>query len=218
MSNPYYNATGTPAARTKANSSVIRSEYASIEYGFDQVDATKANRAGDTFTGAVIFNGTATFNQTTTAPTVGNPADASAKVATTQFVQDALGASGAFLPPQAGHGGKALFTNGTVASWAEALPSQSGNNGKALFTDRTSASWQAIAAISWSAIQSKPTTLDGFGITNAQHAIKWRAGNAVVTAPWVVEFKGADIKSSGNDKVIVTPHLPHNLMILAGVH
>lgn len=113
MTNPYFVATGAPASSSKARSDIIRAELSAIEAGFDGVSADKADRAGDTFTGAV------TFAHSAYAPTIASPGDASTNVATTQFVQNVLGASGALLPPQAGEGGKFLRTNGTSASWYE---------------------------------------------------------------------------------------------------
>lgn len=47
------------------------------------------------------------------------------------------------------------------------LPGQTGNAGKFLTTDGTNASW-ATLAVAWSNVSSTPTTLAGYGITDAQ--------------------------------------------------
>lgn len=45
MTNPYYQATGSPATGSSGSSAVIRSEYAAIEAGFDLLPSLTANRA-----------------------------------------------------------------------------------------------------------------------------------------------------------------------------
>ncbi len=47
------------------------------------------------------------------------------------------------------------------------LPGQTGNAGKFLTTDGTNSSWAALA-VAWSNVSSTPTTLTGYGITDAQ--------------------------------------------------
>lgn len=144
MTNPHYNATGSPAVRSKARSDVIRGEYEAIEAGFDSVESAKADLSGDTFTGPVTFNGSVSFATTVTAPTVPSAGDSTTNVATTAFVQSVLGASGSLLPPQSGHAGKALYTNGTSAAWQAVpspYPSQTGKAGMTLATDGSSAYW-----------------------------------------------------------------------------
>jgi hypothetical protein len=132
---------------------------------------------------------------TPTAPTQ-LVSDDSTKLATTAFVQDVLGAGGALLPPQSGQAGKFLSTDGTSASWED-----------------------VAAAPSWETLTGKPTTLAGFGITNGQHAVEWlEAGRRIATAPVRIDFNGASVRRVSADRVEVTPHIPHNLLIAAGVH
>jgi len=69
----------------------------------------KANKAGDTFTGAHDFTGA-----TLTAATQ-SAGDNTTKVATTAFVSNQV--LTATLPGQGGNAGKFLTTNGTTASW-----------------------------------------------------------------------------------------------------
>lgn len=108
MTNPFYTKTGAPAPNTQGRSGPIRDEFALVEAGFDAVDVEvdlKAPIASPAFTG------------TPTAPTPASVSDDTTKIATTAFVQDVLGASGALLPPQATHSGKYLGTDGSVAAW-----------------------------------------------------------------------------------------------------
>lgn len=60
------------------------------------------------------------------------------------------------------------------------LPSQTSNNGKFLTTNGTTASWGSIA---WSQITSVPTTLSGFGITDAVSSTTVRTANTVFAGP-----------------------------------
>lgn len=141
----------------------------------------KANIASPSFTG------------TPTAPT---PAvsDDSATIATTAFVQDVLGASGALLPPQTGHADEFLKTDGTSASWAP------------------------VAALDWASLTGKPTTLAGFGITNGQHAIEWlRDGARVATAPHRIAFVNLDVSATADRLTVKAPVFPHYLLLEQGI-
>ena len=95
MPNPFYNhSNGIPITQSRGASAAIRSELDGVAAGFDGVKAiqdaqaitltTKANKAGDTYTGAQNFTGA-----TVTAPTK-TIGDSSAEVATTAFIANAL--------------------------------------------------------------------------------------------------------------------------------
>lgn len=82
---------------------------------------------------------------------------------------------------------KKLFTKdsgGTVielGGGGASLPSQTGNSGKFLTTNGTAASWGDVA---FSAVTGKPTTLSGYGITDAapsSHVGSGGAAHAAVT-------------------------------------
>lgn len=64
------------------------------------------------------------------------------QIASKDFVTQT--AFSAALPGQAGNGGKALFTDGTSASWQLVYPDQTNNVGKLLSTDGTNASWSNL--------------------------------------------------------------------------
>lgn len=68
------------------------------------------------------------------------------------------------LSPGSTGSGAASVDYVNALSFASALPGQAGNAGKFVTTNGTAASWTDVA---WSAIASKPTTLSGFGITDA---------------------------------------------------
>lgn len=104
-----------------------------------------------------------------------------------------------------------------VGSLSVGLPSQSGNSGKYLTTNGTSASWQTVAGASWASLSGKPTTLEGFGITNAQHALEIAdAAGPRTTAPRRIQFNGCTVRAS-QDRVIVEPALPHHLLLAQGI-
>lgn len=176
----------------------VEDEFDRIEQGFDAVEA---DRTGDlaSLAAALALKAPLDSAALTGEPTAPTPAlltDDSDRIATTAFVQDVLGASGALLPPQAGNAGRVLMTDGTVAGWSD-----------------------VNLTFTWSTLGGKPTTLAGFGITNAQHAIEWLAdGRRVATAPVRIDFRGARVERRGRDVVTITPDIPHNLLIAAGVH
>ncbi|MFO1151005.1 MAG: tail fiber domain-containing protein [Alsobacter sp.] len=80
----------------------------------------------------------------------------STRLATTAFVQAAVQAGA--LPSQTGNGNKALFTNGTTASWQQVFPTQTSKAGQALFTDGTNPYWSVVVQLSqantWTAQQT----------------------------------------------------------------
>ena len=80
-----------------------------VTSGIQSQIASKATKAGDTYTGTHNFTGASV---TVAEPP---PGDSSAKPATTAFVQSTAFTSA--LPLQAGNNGKALFTDGTDAAW-----------------------------------------------------------------------------------------------------
>ena len=205
MSNPYFDfpiSTSRFVPRSLARAEDVNARFDEVSYGFDLVTATlalKANLSGATFTGAVTFDSTttfnaaATFNSTATGQSPGGVATNDSKFATTAWVQSVIGATSIGLPVQTTHNGKYLKTNGT------------------------SASWQLVA---WSDISSKPTTLSGFGITDAlQRPIEIRSNGALrTTAPQALNFVGASVDTTGDTVNVRTPdRTPHFLLLQAGV-
>ena len=81
---------------------------------------------------------------TPTAPTppIGSYND---RIATTKFVSDSIGSAG-IIPPQQGHGGEFLSTDGESAFWSavDTFPEQEGQSGKFLTTNGTSVSWGSV--------------------------------------------------------------------------
>lgn len=137
----YYTPTGNPPASTRGTSSPLRAEFIAIQTGFTSAQAdittnnttltnSKANKAGDTYTGTADFTGGTVLVPTQTA------GDNSTKAASTAFVvATSLNAS---LPGQTNNAGKYITTNGTTASWGYAA-----NNAAAVFT--ASGSWTCPA-------------------------------------------------------------------------
>lgn len=76
MANPFFNASGSPGVGSSGSPSVIRSEFANIEAGFDKFPALDANKwiVGDALAqGAEGINGdSTTWTPTLTAETAGN--------------------------------------------------------------------------------------------------------------------------------------------------
>lgn len=175
----------------------VEDEFSLIQAGFTAVETDRATDLS-TINAALALKAPLASPTFTGVPSAPTPlvSDDSTQIATTAFVQDVLGASGALLPPQTGNAGKFLQTDGTSASWADVLTS-----------------------LTWSAISGKPTTLEGFGITNAQHAIEWlQGGRRKATGQVRIDFVGASVRAVSQDRVQITPDLPHNLLIAAGVH
>lgn len=76
-----------------------------------------------------------------------------------------------------------LYVDNAIAGVAGVLPSQTGNSGKFLTTNGTAASW---ASITFSNITSTPTTLSGYGITDALNTsatTQTKSGNLNVVSP-----------------------------------
>lgn len=149
---------------SKARATEVEANFTLVEAGFDalavEYDATqsglsaqvalKANKAGDTYTGAHNFTG-ATLTAATLAP-----GTATLEVANAAFV--ALKASllspaltGVPTAPTAatGNNSNQLATTAFVASTglSSALPGQTGNAGAYITTDGVSASWQMPAPL-----------------------------------------------------------------------
>lgn len=192
---PLYTRTFDVSPGSSNLSGPVESEFELIEQAFTQVETDRTSDLADLAAALALKAPLASpaLTGTPTAPTQ-LVSDDSTAIATTAFVQDVLGASGALLPPQ------------------------SGNAGKFLKTDGSSASWEPVAAgVAWADITSKPTTLAGFGITNAQHAIEIAAGAGVVsTAPARIAFEGMTVKRKG-DGVSVAPIFPHHLLLAQGI-
>lgn len=134
-----------------------------------------------------------TFTGVVTVPAIADVSTNNNQAAPTSFVQAVLGAGGALLPPQSGHADEALFTDGTTAEW------------------------RPISSISWATLSGKPTTIEGFGITNAQHAIEFSDGRTRVIAPVRVGVKNLAIKAVGDAVCIEAPVLPHFLLLEQGI-
>ena len=143
---------------------------------------SKGAIAGQTWTGAHVFSGTATLPAATTigAVTAAELAHLSGVTSPiqTQFAAKAslngatyTGAhnysAGSITVPTLSPGstgnGAASVDYANALSFASALPGQAGNAGKFVTTNGTSASWTDVA---WSAIAGKPTTLAGYGIVD----------------------------------------------------
>jgi hypothetical protein len=123
MTNPHYTVTGTPVPFSRGLSSPIRSEYLSIQSGFDSVETELQARV-------TTFNPTSTGTMTHTAgvvdldgatevraPTPALSVDSTA-VATTAWVRGVIGSISGVIPPQAGKDGHVLASDGTTNYWA----------------------------------------------------------------------------------------------------
>lgn len=76
-----------------------------------------------------------------------------------------------------------LYVDTAVAAVSGALPSQTGNNGRYLTTNGTAASWDLLT---FSDISTTPTTLAGYGITdaiNTSSTTQTKSGNLNVVSP-----------------------------------
>lgn len=142
MSNPFYTASGVPAAQTRGVSASIRSEYTAVQAGFDIVQTTfngvntdiagKANKAGDTYTGTHNFTGA-----TITVPTQ-SAGDNSTKAASTAYVDGtfaplnspALTGNPTAPTPALGDNDNSIATTAFVVQQAflTALPAQPGGS------------------------------------------------------------------------------------------
>lgn len=121
MTNPHFNASGSPGTLSRGRSAPIRSELANIEAGFDSVETLKADVTSPTLLGVPK---TATPAVTETELT---------RLATVGFVLNYFGASVSTLPATAGHAGEILKTvDGISATWQQQYPTRAGNVGKYL--------------------------------------------------------------------------------------
>ena len=113
------------------------------------------------------------------------------------------------LPPQTGHNGQFLTTNGTTISWAtvDALPSQSGQSGKFLTTNGASASWTNIPTEipSQSGNTGKFLTTDG-------STVSW----GTPTDTTYSAFVGADGSEAGTSGLVPAPVATDNTKYLRG--
>jgi len=123
MTNPHYTVTGVPVPFSRGQSSPIRSEYLSIQGGFDTVEAALQARV-------TVVNPTSTGTMTHTAgavdldgatevraPTPALSVD-STVVATTAWVRGTIGSIPGILPPQVGKSGHVLASDGTTNYWS----------------------------------------------------------------------------------------------------
>jgi hypothetical protein len=94
-----------------------------------------------------------------------------------------------------GTNGPQLATTAFVVAQAFAgvLPAQPGNAGKALVTNGTSASWSTLA---WASLSGIPTTLAGFGITDAASATAPSISNITLTGTTAAPTQAVDNSST----------------------
>lgn len=107
-----------PTGGSSRRAAAMQAEFELIETQFALVDSTRTTDLA-TLNAAIDLKAdiaSPTFTGTPTAPTPG-VGDDSTKLATTEYVIDAIGATSAFLPPQATNSGKNLYTNGVSATW-----------------------------------------------------------------------------------------------------
>lgn len=173
----------------------VEDEFELIEQAFADVEGERTVDLAAIYAAIALKAAIASpaFTGTPTAPTA-SLATSTTQIATTAFVQNVLGASGALLPPQSGHDGEFLKTVGGVASWAA-----------------------VSSSIAWADITGKPTTIGGFGLTDAQFSIEVASGNAVKAInPRRISFTNATVSKQG-DTVVVTPNFPHFLLLAQGI-
>lgn len=178
-------------------STPLEDEFELIEQAFNAVDSNRTiDLAGLSL--ALALKAPLDSPHFTGVPTVPTPAvsDNSTTVINSAFVQNVLGASGTLLPPQASHAGHFLKTDGTVASWDS-----------------------VVGSIAWADVTAKPTTLAGFGITNAQPALELADGTAVrAFAPLRMTFVGMSVTKRGDNVVIANENsFPHYLLLAKGI-
>lgn len=93
-------------------------------------------------------------------------------------------------PSSNSHATTKLYVDTAVAGVSGALPSQTGNNGRYLTTNGTAASWDLLT---FSDISTTPTTLAGYGITdaiNTSSTTQTKSGNLNVVSPTAVGSTG----------------------------
>jgi len=122
MTNPHYTVTGVPVSYSRGLSSPIRSEYLSIQTGFDNVEAelqARVTTVNPTSTGTMTHTaGVVDLDQAleVRAPTPSLSVD-STVVATTAWVRSTIGTIPGVVPPQAGKEGNVLATDGATIYW-----------------------------------------------------------------------------------------------------
>lgn len=94
------------------------------------------------------------------------------------------------LPPGSSGGGAASVAYANSLAFASSLPAQTGNAGKFVKTDGTVANWSLIT---FSELTSKPTTVSGYGITDAvtTSGNQTVAGNKLFTGDMLQTGAGA---------------------------
>lgn len=155
-----------------------------------------------TGSGSVVLNSSPALSGTPTAPTAAADTNTT-QIATTAYVVGqgylkvttaastyAPLASPTFTgsvtvptPTSNSHATTKLYVDTAVAGVAGALPSQTGNSGRYLTTNGTAASWDLLT---FSDISSTPTTLSGYGITDALNTsatTQTKSGNLNVVSP-----------------------------------
>lgn len=171
MTNRYYNSSFVAAPNSLIRSQSHLQQYASVADGFAAVETemdTKADANSPTIFDAVLTGDVdASTALTVAVPTVSLSATDLSLAASIGYVIAAIGASGSMLPPQTGHSGKALKSDGASASWQLVLPAQSTKSGKVLQSTGVDGAeaWVTLNPITGAGVTnvSSPTTLTGRG-------------------------------------------------------
>lgn len=135
MTNRFYNNSLVAVPLTTIRSQVAIQQFESVEQGMDEVETEmdlKAPAANPVFTGVVDATGATSVLVPDLAIT-----DNTNKAATTEFVQQVVGASTSLLPLQTGFTNKVLKTNGTFAYWAGAFETDEALFHRILLQDNT---------------------------------------------------------------------------------
>lgn len=154
-----YTPTGAPADQTRGASGTIRSEFQSVATAI----ATKADTAGETYTGAHDFSGSSgvTLPAATAIGSVSATElaylDGVTSAIQTQLAgksdttgetysgtHDFSGATSVVVPTPTTASQAVTKAYADQLAFATALPAQTGNSGKYLTTDGTSASWASL--------------------------------------------------------------------------
>lgn len=122
MTNAFFNADGSPVTRSRGRSDVMRSEFTRIEQGFDDVETsldTKLPKASPASTGTMTHTGGDVDLTAASEVLVPTPAAAASghEAVNASWVTTAIGSVPGAVPPQAGHEGAALATDGTTNYW-----------------------------------------------------------------------------------------------------
>lgn len=116
MTNPHYTPTANPATRSRGRSVVIRNEYELVEDGFDSVEVelqARVTKVDPTSSGTMTHVGDVDLrgSDPVLVPTVTPSGESSERAASTEFVQNAIGALPGVVPSQTGHPGSMLAVN-----------------------------------------------------------------------------------------------------------